>query len=1073
MSAKNRVKRQGWTLSVFLACLAVWVMWPVPLHAATNDGSHEDVYDLVFEVKQGRKTLAPAMLGIEKDGKYYLPLQDLARLFRIKADIDKDAGRVTGFFVNEDRAYTLDLASQTVSANGEARTFSPDQTVIMDRGYGIYDVYVSPGLLNEIWPLAFSFNPLRQTLSLNEEARLPSQIAEDRARKRNIRLLDRERRDGEDPGTAAPDFPLLDNGYRLFSLPALNVMSMTRWESEDGTFEQDFNIQGRHDLLNMEAEYNVRLESDTEDGANIDNVRFLLSRRAYHPGDLPLGLNLVQVGDVRPQSQRLIGGSVSGRGILLSTESDAQDRNFDEIVVSGNAAPGWEVELYRNNELLDYQSVSEDGEYRFENVQLTFGKNKIRTILYGPQGQKEEKVKIYDISNSMLRPGQTIIEASLVEHETDLFENEEDKELREGRPKGLAQKYLIRRGINKFLSAFASFTGMPGSGQVNDEAEEREYASLGLNFSILGTLGSIEAYKELDGGTAFDLRAARKFFGTNLNLRAALLSDYESRYTGYGENAKTKTAEASISRTFRTPLGPLGLRFAGDYEEQEGGRKETDLTAAQNFGLFGARLTNTIDWKHVDGEHLNTKGRLNANYMINENWSLRGTAYYNVSPEYDLRNITAELRYKGDDGLTAAFDVNHNLLADDDATKLGAEIGYEFEKVRSSLDLDWLGDRGLNVMLRNNFSLAPYGPGGSYLMSGKNISGRAAVAGKVYLDKDYDGTFSPGDEPLQGATLNVSGRKGESSDPQGRALYTGGRSRNGYDTVTLAADSLGDPFRKPGVEGFTTTLRPGTAPSVEFPVMDTGIIDGEVLLESGEPLVGLTMQLVTPDGRIFAETRTAYDGFYTFEHIVPGSYFIRVDPSNDVLNVPPRHVLVTSETLFQDGMTFLVPEQASETEAAGKADADESGRITQLYRTHPASSGLTSPARNSNLQTGSGFSATAHQVRIGEHPGKARLVLDLSGPATYSLLSTDNGKSLSLRLNETGWDAATSWSAPAKRKETGIVRRYHVEMTGSATPSAILTLSSDAPVTVIEDKLLPPGEHSDHWRLYIDIRRSR
>ena len=75
----------------------------------------------------------------------------------------------------------------------------------------------------------------------------------------------------------------------------------------------------------------------------------------------------------------------------MSSYATAQATRFDRTVIEGNSLPGYEAELYRNNVLLDFQVVGDDGRFSFTDVPLQIGRNEIVVVQYGPQGQRREE----------------------------------------------------------------------------------------------------------------------------------------------------------------------------------------------------------------------------------------------------------------------------------------------------------------------------------------------------------------------------------------------------------------------------------------------------------------------------------------------------------------------------------------------------------------------------------------------------------------------------------------------------------------------------------------------------------
>ena len=1020
-------------------CVVLSGLFSFPTFA--QDLGEEEIYDIILEVKRDRQTLAKAIFGLEKDGKYYVPIQELARIVNFKANTSVENGSVSGFFFSEENSFSIDTVKNVYTLRSESFDFNPSEAFVFSQQLGIGDIYVTPDLLNKVWPLDLELDFLKQTLDINTRRKLPYELAQARQRKRANRFSKKK-----EENTSNLNLPKIDNSYKMFSLPAIDFSSTTRISGGEDGMGQNFNLRGRNDLLKAQASYNLSFNKDAGEKADFSNARFLLEKQSYEDGDLPLGLQLMQLGDIRPRPSRLIDGVLVGRGFLVSTESQKQIRDFDQIVVEGTADPGWEVELYRGNELIDFQIVNDQGEYRFEDVSLNFSNTIIKTILYGPEGQVIEEEQVYNIADTMLKPGKTIIEVSALDLNRDLIPV---REVGNNQATGFAQNFKISRGINSLLSVFGTFTRMP------TREKGHSYATLGTNWSFKGISGLAEVYRDLSGGTAYDLRAATNFQGFNVNLRTALFSDFESEEANFGSSARTSRTEFTLSKPFQFIFGNLGLRFKLDDQRFKGVPDRTQLDFSQTFSKSAFRITHGNTFNLVDRSYQSADGRINATYRLNPNWQLRSLLNYDIYPDKKIRNLLSELRYKDGNKFTAALNVNRNFQ--DQGTQIGAQASYDFEKFRLGFNTDWEKDAGFRAFLRATFSMAPYGKDGDYIFSSKNLSNRSALNGLVFLDKNYDGEFNEGDEPIEDATIDIGRRETGLSESNGIANYTGS-PRNEYENITLNMDSLENPFTVSGVEGYSGLMRPGTATYVEFPVLETGIIEGFITADSG-PLAGVRMELLSGE-EVIDTTSSAFDGYYLFEYMEPGSYTVRIDPSYEQLNIPPRSVSVTSENLFLSDIDFQIFEQAGEV-ACADSETDDDGRITQSCHVSAAQGGVKQPAHtNSHWQKDA---PTVKHLRIEQHPAYLKMLFDYDKkPHQMQVIEAHRNKEINLILPASNWSVNRRWKNPDPK----ILEEYLVERLPNGDMRVILKAVKS--IRVKESKVLQPdGEQV--YRLSVDL----
>ncbi|MEM6811810.1 MAG: carboxypeptidase-like regulatory domain-containing protein [Pseudomonadota bacterium] len=1014
----------------------------------TTAWQEQDYFDVILELKRDRQTLSRAFFALEKDGKYFIPLQELARTLEFQLDISLDEGLSEGFFLSADNRFEINFLDYTYTINGETTSFSQDRAAIIRQQFGIGDFYLQSDLINEIFDLDLIVNPLLQTAVIQTKQKLPYELAESREQNRN-RLLNKYR-DKQGRLERPDNLQKIPNQYKSFSFPAVDVSTFTSIGGPADDFTQRVNLRGKNDLLFTEADYNLTLLRDPDDGIDVTSSRLTFERQSYDEGDLPAGLQLVQAGDIRPNTSRLIRGVLEGTGVLISTESQKQTVNFDQVVIEGTADPGWEVELYRNNELIGFQAVDDNGEYRFEDVTINFSKTVIRVVLYGPQGQVEEREEVYSISNQMIKPGENVFEANILNlNESLLFQDES----LENRPNGLAGNIQYKRGINKYLSAFTTLSRLP------TEDDTRNYATVGVSGGVGDVSGLAEIYKDFSGGMAYDFRAASQYKGLNINLRTAFYDDFESPRAQFDEDRRSSETDFSIGKTVKTFLGHLGFRFRFDHNTFEEDPDSTQYDISQSYGNSGLRITHANQFNYLDGDQQSIDGRVNATYRIDNNWLLRGQMNYDVEPNQDIRNIITELRYKNDKKFFVAGNVEQDFM--DDSTTLGAEASYDFGRLRAGFDLEWNSETDFRGIFRTAYSFAPYGLDDDYLYKSQTLSGRSALNARIFKDKNSNLVFDEGDEPLEDAKLNVGRRSTPITDEFGVTSYIS-PPRNDYEDITVDVDTLQNPYYIPAINGYEVVLRSGQNQYLEFPIIETGLIDGTVSTNQG-PLAGVRIQLLQ-DGNLLETTSTAFDGYYVFEYIEPGQYIVQIDPSYDQINIPPKEISVTPENLFQNGIDFQIFEQASGSDCADEKTSD--GRITQDCLHNSAQDGMLQPA-HMNSKSGPALAnmPAIENIRMAQRPDFLRMVLDFDlAPNPYMVSQDADTQNITITLKGTQWQVSESWENMAPQFISG----YRLE--NLANGDTKIVIEAVDTIQIKKSETLEPNDPYGH-RIYFDFTK--
>ncbi|MCB1531887.1 MAG: carboxypeptidase regulatory-like domain-containing protein [Alphaproteobacteria bacterium] len=1001
-----------------------------------------ETYELILGVRRKRDFLSNALLGLQKGFDYYIPAYELARLLRFPSQFDPQSGVLNGYFIAPANSYTINAREGTYTVAGETARLPEGSIIVGQSALGHEDIFLTPEALNLIWNLELELDFSQLTLKINTPRKLPYE--QDKLRKERQEQL--ENQDG-----AAPDLDLIyvPSGYRMLGPQTLKLTESAQYV--DSEFTNIFNIAGDGDFLGTTADYNLTLQSDSRDKLNPENARLRLTREDDGSGrTLPLGLRIAQVGDVSARTSPLISTLLSGRGAYISSDRQSRQRQaFDLVTIEGSGQPGWEVEIYRQKELIDYSYVDETGLYRFVDVPLNYGKNTFRIVLYGPNGQIEEKTEEYFIKNDNLRPGQTTFEAGVFQENTPLIDVRDDNNSNSNN--GWSQFLKVNHGINQWINGFATYT------QTTGKDEDKQYVSVGANVNAFGGYGLVEAYKDIDGGQAIDGRFVKKFAGINTNTRISLYNDFESRDTGFGGAAKTFEADFRATKSFATSLGLAGLTFDAEHTKRENGRSNTRLNSVQSLALDNTNITNSVVSSYQNSDLRVTNGQLAVNNQLSPNWGVRSLLQYDLYPDAEPDEYRFNLRYSDLDKFRSSLTVNQGIK-DTDKTSATLNASYDFGNFLGGADLGWTRGDGFDVYLRANTTLGPDGEDREYIATTKYTGYTTALKAQLYKDLNKDGQFNAGDIPVKNARIYIDKRKSDPSDKDGM-INVIGAGPPGTVAITLDRRSLlEDPFLVPEKDGYEAILRPGTKPFINFPLYPSGSIDGTLRRADGTGANGYVIQLLDQNGNLVQEVPTLFDGFYVFEFVREGTYIVQVSPSHQV-NVPPKTVTVTSEDLFAYGVDLILLEQAAEVSVTDDSVVRDGGRVAQLNHA-PVADGTLQPAP---FSSDGPFDTVVNSVRIGEHPYKTRLVLDLSEPTTYRISSEDGGRIVNIDLPKTAWDATREWklSKHPMLEECGV---YSID-NGTGTR---LRLTGRKPVTIFYNASIPK-ENGLPDRVYIDF----
>lgn len=168
---------------------------------------------------------------------------------------------------------------------------------------------------------------------------------------------------------------------------------------------------------------------------------------------------------------------------------------------------------------------------------------------------------------------------------------------------------------------------------------------------------------------------------------------------------------------------------------------------------------------------------------------------------------------------------------------------------------------------------------------------------RVFLDRDQNGEFGPGDEPLTGVRVvapqaGVRAQTNTDGVAQLVSLGSGRLTDVMVDSSTLPGADLMVRF-----DGNSIRPRPGNVVELDFPVVRAGVIEGtvtEVRAGARVPAGGVIVEVIDAMGELFETRLTASDGLYVFDLVPLGSYTVRIGGQRSD-RAAPRRVALTDQ----------------------------------------------------------------------------------------------------------------------------------------------------------------------------------
>ena len=180
-------------------------------------------------------------------------------------------------------------------------------------------------------------------------------------------------------------------------------------------------------------------------------------------------------------------------------------------------------------------------------------------------------------------------------------------------------------------------------------------------------------------------------------------------------------------------------------------------------------------------------------------------------------------------------------------------------------------------------------------MSRQPLASAGAVYARVYRDLNDNGARDH-DEPWEkGALITTGPRVSDEATDKNGMVRVGGLQPYQAVAVGIDTSSLSDPSLTPKKALQVIVPRPGVAAEIEIGLVGAGDIEGVLVKDDGSGFEGLDVELVDASGKVFATTRTDYDGFFLFERVAYGRYTFRLKADSAAAIGVERTIAKTAE----------------------------------------------------------------------------------------------------------------------------------------------------------------------------------
>ena len=799
--------------------LLLLTLSPDALHAQLDPEYYE--ISVSLEIPRVGGTEIDAVI---KDKELYLSIAQLFDFLKIKNTPSPDMETIEGFFMNPGNTFLIDKAYSRINFNDQLYVLDQDELVKSET-----ELYLIAGQFDKIFGLECIFD--FRSLSVKVDTRLELPLI------REMRLAEMRKNLNRINGEVEAD-TLVGRRYPMFKFGMADWAAIAT-EELNGESEARVNLTLGAMLAGGEATASLNYDSRIPFE---EKQQYYMWR--YVNNDLNY-LRQIRAGKIHTNSIASIYNPVVG--IQLTNTPSSFRRSYGTYPLSDRTEPGWIVELYVNNVLVDYVKADASGFFNFD-VPIVYGNTSVKLKFYSPWGEEKTREQYISIPFNFL-PVNTLeynISAGFVEDE------EFSKFTRASLNYGVSRRITLGTGI-EYLSSLSRDPFMPF---FNGSFRLANNLLLTGDYVYGVKTGGALSYR-LPSSIQFDL----KYIYYEEDQEAINFNYREERKAMVSIPLRIKNFSAYNRLSFNQLVLPTSSYSTGEWLFSSSVLGvNTNLTTYAIFAgssdpyvYSNLSLSFTLPWRILlmpQVQYAYTRSRfLTAKIRLDK--PLFDRAYLTASYERDFRTRMhmAEIGFRynfsfAQTGVSARYSRRETTLV---------------QYARGSLITD-AGSKYFKAENRPNV-------------------GRGGVIIKPFLDFNANGKRDPGEEGAPGLNLRANGGRVDKSENDTVIAILG---LEPYTTCFIELDPnsfYSIAWRLP-FETLSVEVDPNVMKPVDIPITVAGEASGFVTIERDGKAQGqgrIIVNFYNEKSEQLFSTLTEPDGYYSYFGLAPGKYFTRVD----------------------------------------------------------------------------------------------------------------------------------------------------------------------------------------------------
>jgi hypothetical protein len=534
-------------------------------------------------------------------------------------------------------------------------------------------------------------------------------------------------------------------------------------------------------------------------------------------------------------------------GTVVTNAPTTFRRSFGSYTMADFTEPGWTVELYINNVIVDFTTADASGFYKFD-IPLVYGASNVLVKFYGPWGEERQKEQVINVPFNFLPVGEVQYTATAA-----LVQDTSHSVYARGETNFGISRHLTLGGGYEFLSSVSSTPSIPF---VNGSAQ------------LFGKF-------LLNGEYAYGVR-------TKALLSYSLPSNFviDVDYTKYASEQKAITFNYLEERKVRVSV-PVSIKSFKAYSRliysQNILKETTYSTAEATVSTFykgvSANFSANANWLGNYDTYI--YGNMALGFRFFKTFSFRPQAQYDFTKN-TLITTKVELESNFSPKCNLSLVWENNIRSRFNTVELTFRYDFSFAQVslntRASDKYVMTGQSA-----RGSFA---FGSGHNYLIADRRSQvGKAGLTVVPFLDIN-DNNRRDEDEPITtGMNIRINGGRilPDSRDSIVRILDLEPFASYMLEFSDTQFDNIA--WQIPH-KAISILMDPNQFKLLEVPIKVMGEINGMVYMKTGSKMKAqgrIQINIFTSKGKFVAKTQSESDGYYNYIGLGPGKYYAQID----------------------------------------------------------------------------------------------------------------------------------------------------------------------------------------------------